>query len=248
MSKVHMILQGKGGVGKSLVASILAQHVLEKNKATEDAGRVICVDTDPVNATFAQYKAFHAQRLNLLNASQNVDTSGFDDLVEMIDGLEEADTAIIDNGASSFIPLASYLGENKIIDLLTESGHTVYIHTVLTGGQALDDTITGLRMLLKTQSCQVVVWVNNYFGDVSVKGLTFTASDLYKDNEKRIAGIVTLEHQNPDTFGKTIKTLVENKLTFDEGMADTDLFSLVPRQRLKLMKTDIFAQLDKITF
>ena len=32
MAKVHMILQGKGGVGKSFIASILAQHYYAKKK------------------------------------------------------------------------------------------------------------------------------------------------------------------------------------------------------------------------
>jgi CO dehydrogenase nickel-insertion accessory protein CooC1 len=48
---VHLSLQGKGGVGKSLIASLLAQFY-------KDHGvRAICVDTDPVNQTFSQYAA-----------------------------------------------------------------------------------------------------------------------------------------------------------------------------------------------
>ena len=48
---IHLTLQGKGGVGKSLVAAVLAQYL-------KSAGRdVRCIDTDPVNRTFAQYAA-----------------------------------------------------------------------------------------------------------------------------------------------------------------------------------------------
>ena len=52
MHKVHITLQGKGGVGKSLVASLLAQHHLESGTP------VVCIDTDPVNATLSGYRAF----------------------------------------------------------------------------------------------------------------------------------------------------------------------------------------------
>ena len=37
---VHLILQGKGGVGKSLVAAILVQYFREKQKVVQ------CFDTD----------------------------------------------------------------------------------------------------------------------------------------------------------------------------------------------------------
>jgi CO dehydrogenase nickel-insertion accessory protein CooC1 len=40
-SAIHLSLQGKGGVGKSLIASILAQYFVENGHKVE------CVDTDP---------------------------------------------------------------------------------------------------------------------------------------------------------------------------------------------------------
>lgn len=47
-NSAHLVLQGKGGVGKSLVSSIIAQYLNQKNYTT------ICGDTDPVNSTFHQ--------------------------------------------------------------------------------------------------------------------------------------------------------------------------------------------------
>ena len=46
---IHLTLQGKGGVGKSLVASILAQYFRHRG------AEIHCLDTDPVNQTFSQY-------------------------------------------------------------------------------------------------------------------------------------------------------------------------------------------------
>ena len=57
---VHFVLQGKGGVGKSFVAAIIAQYFRGAGKP------VHCFDTDPVNATFAQYEGLEAEHINVL--------------------------------------------------------------------------------------------------------------------------------------------------------------------------------------
>jgi CO dehydrogenase nickel-insertion accessory protein CooC1 len=47
-----LILQGKGGVGKSFIAALLAQYLQEKGVA------VRCFDADPVNSTLASFPAY----------------------------------------------------------------------------------------------------------------------------------------------------------------------------------------------
>ena len=61
---IHLTLQGKGGVGKSLIASVLAQYHRQTGLD------VRCIDTDPVNRTFAQYGALQADRLCLSRVLQ----------------------------------------------------------------------------------------------------------------------------------------------------------------------------------
>jgi len=59
----------------------------------------------------------------------------FDAMMEII--LNNTDSEIvIDNGASAFIPLSSYLLESRAIEMAEEHGHAVIIHTIITGGQA----------------------------------------------------------------------------------------------------------------
>jgi CO dehydrogenase nickel-insertion accessory protein CooC1 len=60
LSTIHLSLQGKGGVGKSLVASILAQYLLQRGKT------VRCIDTDPVNKTLSQYRGLPAEQSHRL--------------------------------------------------------------------------------------------------------------------------------------------------------------------------------------
>src|SRR5215213_721667 len=74
---IHLSLQGKGGVGKSLVASILAQYFRGRGRAIQ------CIDTDPVNRTFAQYSGIDASRLELMRDG-SIDVRGFDGLMERL--------------------------------------------------------------------------------------------------------------------------------------------------------------------
>jgi hypothetical protein len=93
---IHLSLQGKGGVGKSFIASILAQYFLSRGH------RVRCIDTDPVNHTLAQYKQLPVKLLKLLRGSR-IDERRFDALLDAF--LREDATFIVDNGAATFIPL-----------------------------------------------------------------------------------------------------------------------------------------------
>ena len=114
MPAAHFILQGKGGIGKSLVASLIAQYYQDHSKP------MICIDTDPINATFASYKAFSAQRIHLLH-NNKIREEEFDSLMAVIADNPDSEI-IIDNGASGFIPLTSYLIENQAIELLQNIG------------------------------------------------------------------------------------------------------------------------------
>ena len=165
---IHLTLQGKGGVGKSLVASVLAQYLREKGK------EVRCIDTDPVNRTFAQYSALGADRLNLRDEHNRIEQRAFDSLIERF-LTEDAATFVVDNGASTFLPLWHYLLENSALDYLRQNGRRVYVHTVITGGQALLDTLNGFHELAQTTAERnIVVWVNEYFGRVEAEGKKFS--------------------------------------------------------------------------
>lgn len=84
---IHLSLQGKGGVGKSLVASILAQYFRDQSL------QVKCIDTDPVNQTLAQYHALSSEHLELMRDSY-IDQRGLDVLMERL--LTEQGLFVID--------------------------------------------------------------------------------------------------------------------------------------------------------
>lgn len=236
--KVHITLQGKGGVGKSLVASLLAQYHQARGEA------IHCLDADPVNQTFAAYEAFNTKTIPLMEGTR-LNERGFDIMMETI--LESPCSLVIDNGAASFIPMAHYLIENEAISIIRDSGKEVMIHTVIAGGQAMLDTLQGfveLATKLPT-SLSMVLWLNNYFGPIESDGITFENMRVYQENKERIHAIVHLPKQSSDTFGQDISLMLDKRLTFHEAI-QSPLFSVMAKQRLAKIKRTVFNQLELI--
>lgn len=234
---VHLSLQGKGGVGKSLVASLLSQYFMSKERT------VHAVDADPINQTLAQYQSLSVECLNLLK-NGNVDQREFDTLMERI--LTETGTFVVDTGASTFIPLWHYLLENKALDFLHDRGRQVFVHTVITGGQSLGDTLSGFDQLAETTAQRnLVVWLNEYFGEVKQHGASFPDMAVYKTHREKIHGVIAIVRRNADTFGRDVEEMISRKLTFDEAVNAAD-FTIMAKQRLRVIQRDLFEQLDTI--
>ena len=238
MNSVHITLQGKGGVGKSFISSLIAQYLRSQDKD------VTCLDTDPVNATFAGYKALGVERVELMDAG-TLDQRRFDEVIERI--VETDSHFVLDNGASSFLPLSSYLVENDAINLIANNGKQVVVHTVITGGQALLDTLGGFVSLAEqlAGNVRLVVWLNEYFGDIEADGKSFEEMQAYIRNKDRVHGIVRIARQTSSTFGKDVGLMLDAKLTFDEVDAGST-FGLMAKQRLRQVKRSIFEQLDAV--
>jgi hypothetical protein len=237
MSNIHFVLQGKGGVGKTFKSSMLMQYLKSIHND------VFGIDTDSVNHTFSQYKSYNAAEYDIYNPA----TSYLDERVieQMAEYIYESghDHVVIDNGASSFVPLLQYLVNNNIIQLLQDAGHTVYIHTILTGGQGLDDTAGGISTLLGSfPDAKLIVWLNYKFGDIEKDGKLFYEWPLYKKNKDRFIAIIPIDFPSSQLYQEDLDFMLTNKFTFDEAMAASKLFS---RNRLKQMKEQVFQAIQE---
>jgi hypothetical protein len=238
---VHFILQGKGGIGKTLVSTILAQWL-----APKDERPLRCYDTDQENPTFSRYKAMNVKHVPVMTENRTIDPKRFDAL--MIDILEEEGNCVIDNGANSFTPLMAYLLENDCFAMLEEAGRKVYIHTIVGGGDTLHDTATGFVSTARATGVPLVLWENEHFGKLaSASGKVFTESQTYADFAERVRGRVVLAARNGDTFGADIKKMNMARLTVDEVRA-SDKFNVMEKQRIKVVFRDLFGQLDHVNW
>jgi hypothetical protein len=245
---VHLVLQGKGGVGKSLVASWLAEFLISRGQ------QVRCIDGDPVNRSLGQYKFFAAEKIDLLDQSGVVDRSRYDGLMDKF--FSEDAVFVVDSGATAFLPFWTYLVEADAVRMLREAGRRVYIHVPISAGEMLNDTLLGFKTLAASATERtLVVWVNEYFGRVEREGKTFDQMQVYLDNQDKVLASVGLRQRNIDTFGDDIRIMRENKLTFGEaiGTKDDELsrkpgFSLMMRHRLGMIRKDLFEQLEQTPF
>lgn len=236
MAKIHMILQGKGGVGKSMIAATVAQYKVHKGQ------KPLCIDTDPVNATFKGYKVLNVRRLNIMEGDE-INTRNFDSLVELIASTK--DDVIIDNGASSFVALSHYLISNQAPALLRDMGHDLVVHTVITGGQALVDTVSGFAQLANQfpDECLFIVWLNPYWGAIEHEGKRFEQMKSYQNKRDRVSAIIQIPALKEETYGRDFAEMLQARLTFVEAL-DTKSLTIMTRQRLKLIRQQLYAQLD----
>lgn len=223
-----------------MIAAIIAQYIRLKGR------RPVCVDTDPVNATFHGYRRLRVSHLAIMEG-EDIAPRRFDQLVEVIAGTTDQEDVIIDNGASSFVPLSSYLITNDVPALLHRMGHQLVVHTVITGGQALVDTVHGFAQLVKQfpDEAVFVVWLNPFWGAIELDGKAFHQMKAYTANKDRVKAIIDLPPLKEDTFGRDLSDMLQDRLTFEEAIAAPSRPIMV-RQRLKIIQAQIFGQLAAV--
>lgn len=240
MTQVHIVLQPKGGVGKSVVAALVSQYLKSQNKS------FVAIDTDPNHATLLGYKALNVQRLEVMKNGSIIERN-FDALIEQV--LSEKDNSfVIDNGSSNFSPFLSYMKKNKVVDVINSEGKQVYIHTVIKGGQEVKITLAGFDALAEhtPPEAKIIVWLNEFMSEVKGDGKTFEQMKVYQKNKDRVSGVVKLEHNVSTLHGQDMRQMLNSSLIFDEAQGSPD-FSRMSKNRLHDIKTEIFSQLEKAT-
>ncbi len=243
MSNVHFILQGKGGCGKSLAATLLAQYLKSSGRS------LICADTDPVNATFTQYKSLDVAHVDIAR-NGTVVQSKFDQIMQVI--MESDCDVVMDNGASTFLPLTKYLAENDIFQIFAEAGKRVFVHSILTSGQAKTDTFNGFRELVSRigGGAKIVVWENEFWGPIDYEGHPVQRTAVFRDAQKsgKIAGCVKIvDWSHNDAFAEAVQQMTQAHLTLDEVQSSED-FNFVVKNRLRKVVGGVFNELDQVAW
>jgi len=238
MATIHFLMQGKGGVGKSFVASLLFQYLKK-----QDNVEVFGCDTDPVNNTFAGYKEFNITTLDIMSGN-DIDNARFDLLMELIATLPKKAHLVVDNGASSFITFCAYVKDNLAFDILSGDGHQIIIHVLVTGGQAMPETLTGLNALLQHfGDYPPVVWLNPKDGPIRMNDNDFYDFAVYRENQDKLRAVIELPTYKPNTYGRDLTDLLARRWSFEAGI-DSSL-PLMTRSRLFHIWRDLERIIDQ---
>lgn len=239
-SKVHMMLHGKGGVGKSFINFVLAQYLLSHGEVP------LCIDTDPVNWTFGSYKGLNVSKFDILEG-RKVRRDRFDLLFNLIGKSNEGKDVVIDVGTSTYLPFLDYIISSDIPGLLDGIGRELVVHTVVTGGFALEATIKGTVDLVRLvpESVPVVVWLNPYWGPVERNGRWFEEFPEYKMVDRGEKTEILRMPEYPPLFQQDLVDMLRMRLTFDEALT-SGRFWLLNLQRLVMIRRELFTLMDSL--
>ena len=240
MKKVHFMLQGKGGIGKSFVSVAFSQWLQNQGKE-----HLLFLDLDQENPTFSQFKGIGATAVNVMAEGRNIDARKFDQA--MLQVFENQGDVYVDTGANTFSPLLAYAIENGIFGMLAESGVTPIVHSVIGGGDTFFDTLAGFHDLATNlPEIKMVAWKNQHFGDlVTSDGKTLEETKAWGKAKGQVIGEVNLVRRTQATFGKDISDLLSLRLTLEEAR-QSGKFNFIALNRLSSIYEDIFRQLDGI--
>ncbi len=239
--KVHTILAPKGGCGKTYIASLIAQALMERGEP------VVCFDTDRENASLHDIAALKAEPVSLFQPnSDEIDIHAMDGMTERM--LTDDSHFVLDNGATSFAPLSRYLVQDGISDAVAEAGKKMIVHTIVAGGQELIQTTRGFDSVASQfpSSADMVLWLNEHHGPVDgADGATFEQTPVYQKHKHRILAVVRLAHQPTGTFGANLSDMLARGMTFAEADASPEFF-VIAKQRLRQVWRPIRDQLAPV--
>lgn len=240
---VHFIMQGKGGVGKTTVAYMLIQALQNMPDSAEKPVKVVGIDTDPVNQTFASFPSLHATPIDILGEDNEVNPLAFDTIVEAV--LNAPDCCfVIDNGATSYLPVFNYLKNNDIVNIFKGMGKTTYLHVPVSGGQAALDTLQELKEMVNTfPDAKIIIWENQHFGKINEPvNVYFRDNTEYAATVKAAKGTVVLEKLDPKTTGFLYEKMTSELKTFAD-VANDSSEPFMTKQRLKKLFDSIAEQI-----
>jgi len=227
MANIHFIGGEKGGVGKSLVARVVAQYFIDKEMP------FLGFDTDRSHGALLRFYAGYA-------------SPAIVDRYEALDAIIEAAVAepdrrvLVDLAAQTHDPLIKWMDESGVLDLAGEAGFTLCYWHVMDSGR---DSVDLLKRLLDRFEDKVryVLVLNQIRGD------DFTILKESGQLERAIAlgtRVVSLRHLNDAVINKIDAT--SSSFWAAQNTADKNdiRLGLMDRQRVKTWLRDAYQQLD----
>jgi hypothetical protein len=239
--RIHILMQGKGGVGKSFISVIYSQYLKATGKS------MFGIDTDPVNDTYHQFHGLEVVSCNICNRDGEIESENFDKILDYIEEHNDCSDVVIDNGSSDFIPLINYIKSTKVFELLNDLDHQIVVHSIISGGQAYYDTCTSLNVLLQsldTDTFKTIVWLNPINGKLTFDD--FKTSKVYNENlDRKIWQVIQLPSFS-DMFNKDIQQMMSERKLFDEFINNKENH-IMKRQRIIQAKKKFFEAISIAT-
>lgn len=227
MSTIHFIGGEKGGVGKSVVARILAQYLIDSNIP------FIGFDTDRSHGALLRFYADYASPTVIEN-------------YESLDAIIETAVAqpeqriVVDLAAQTHYPLADWIDTSGVLELAEELGITLYYWNVMDSGK---DCVDLLGKLLDHYGSRFnYVLVQNQLRDENFGTLEFSGvKDRALDMNAKVITIKRL-------YTPAMTKIDANSLSFwaarNRDLEHLNALGLLDRQRVKMWLNHAYNQID----
>lgn len=228
-SKIHLIGGEKGGVGKSMVARLLAQYFIDH--AMPFTG----YDTDRSHGALMRYYAGYASQA-LADRYEALDA-----IVET--AAEQPGTRVlVDLAAQTHAPLVQWMEESGVLDLADVNGMTIRYWHVMDAGR---DSVDLLARLLDQFGARLrYVLVRN-----QIRGDDFSLLDKSGQQVRAMAfgaQVITLKHLHDPVVQKIDAGNASFWAARNNTSKDGPGLGLMERQRLKMWLSHAMAEIDTV--
>jgi hypothetical protein len=227
MAKIHFIGGEKGGVGKSLMARVLAQYLIDRGDP------FIGFDTDRSHGALMRFYSGYASPVVV-------------DRFEALDAIMEAAVEqperriLVDLAAQTHDPLVRWMDDSGVLNLADETGVAIhYWHVMDTGKDSVD--LLG-RLLDRFGTSLKYVLVRN-----QVRGNDFSVLEQSGQQARALglgARIVSVKKLHESAINK-IDATSSSFWTAKNGDGQAAL-GLMDRQRVKMWLRDVYRDLDEV--
>ena len=229
MSKIHFIGGEKGGVGKSLMARVLAQYLIDRQMP------FLGFDTDRSHGALMRFYAGYASPVLV-------------DRYEALDAIVEAAVdqpdrrVLVDLAAQTHDPLVRWMDESGVLELAAETGVQIHYWHVMDSGR---DSVDLLERLLDRfeDRLQYVLVLNELRGDDFGN---LERSGQFERAKALGARVVHLKHLQDAVLRKIDAT--DSSFWAARTMASNEgpKLGLLERQRLKMWLAHAGAQIAAV--
>jgi hypothetical protein len=228
MTNIHLIGGEKGGVGKSLVARLLAQYLIDQSMP------FLGFDSDRSHGALLRFYAGYASPV-LIDSYESLDA-----IVEAAAENPER-RILVDLAAQTQERLTMWMDDSQLLEVAAELGLNIRYWHVMDAGK---DSVDLLKRLLDRYGNRLnYVLVLN-----QVRGDDFRILESSGEKERALAlgaNVITLKRLHEASMIKIDASSVSFWAVANKGEGDTSGLGLLERQRVKVWLKNSFAEIAK---
>ncbi len=229
MANIHFIGGEKGGVGKSVVARVLAQYFIDHDKP------FIGFDTDRSHGSLLRFYSDYASPV-VVDQYESLDT-----IVETASHHPDK-RILVDLAAQTHDPLVRWMDESGVLEMTGELDlHLTYWH-VMDSGKDSVDLLTKLLDRFGTRLNYVIV-LNQLRGD---RFDIFDKSGEKERAQSLQARIITLRRLHEPVINKIDAGSTSFWAAKNRSAADSAGLGILERQRVKMWLNHAYDQLARL--